>query len=123
MAFLTLNFCSLMLIIGRPITRGADLRYAARSFAVPSTLDATFSISVPSNSNASPKLYLVFSDQGPQYIFMDRQLAEMYHRSIDSVKENDKIVVDALSHPHPDGTKCCLDCQIYPCRLLGRSRF
>ena len=70
--------------------------YAARSFAVASTLDASTKFSKPvlSNSNASPKLCLVFSGQGPQHIFMGRQLAAVYPVFLDSIKENDRILVE-----------------------------
>ena len=70
--------------------------YAARSFAVASTLDAStkFSKTVLSNSNASPKLCLVFSGQGPQHVFMGRQLAEVYPVFLDSIRENDRILVE-----------------------------
>ncbi|KAL4075275.1 hypothetical protein V8B97DRAFT_2022271 [Scleroderma yunnanense] len=70
--------------------------YAARSFAVASTLDASTKFSKPvlTNSNASPKLCLVFSGQGPQHIYMGRQLSEVYPTFLQSIKENDRILVE-----------------------------
>ncbi|KAI6009612.1 putative nonribosomal peptide synthetase [Pisolithus orientalis] len=70
--------------------------YTARAFAVTSTLDATtrFSKPVLTNTNKSPKLCLVFSGQGPQHIYMGRQLAEVYPVFFDSIKENDRILVE-----------------------------
>ncbi|KAH7890103.1 putative nonribosomal peptide synthetase [Phlebopus sp. FC_14] len=70
--------------------------YAARSFAVASSLDASSKFSKPvlTNSNASPKLCLVFAGQGPQHIFMGRQLAESYPVFLASIKENDRILVE-----------------------------
>ena len=83
----------------RSLARGLGRQsraYAARSFAVASTLDAStkFSKTVLSNSNASPKLCLVFSGQGPQHVFMGRQLAEVYPVFLDSIKENNRILVE-----------------------------
>ncbi|KAG6333238.1 hypothetical protein ID866_5853, partial [Astraeus odoratus] len=70
--------------------------YPARAFAVAPSLDGStrFSKAVLTNSMASPKLCLVFSGQGPQHIFMGRQLAEVYPAFLDSIKENDRILVE-----------------------------
>ncbi|EGN96479.1 hypothetical protein SERLA73DRAFT_59775, partial [Serpula lacrymans var. lacrymans S7.3] len=70
--------------------------YPARSFAVASTLsaDTKFSKPVLTNGNSSPKLCLVFSGQGPQHIFMGRQLAESYPAFLEAIKLNDSILVN-----------------------------
>ncbi|EIW85840.1 hypothetical protein CONPUDRAFT_80229 [Coniophora puteana RWD-64-598 SS2] len=70
--------------------------YPARAFAVASSLGAgtKFSKPVLSTSNASPKLALVFSGQGPQHIFMGRQLAASYPAFLDAVRENDRVLVE-----------------------------
>ncbi|KAI6142295.1 putative nonribosomal peptide synthetase [Pisolithus thermaeus] len=70
--------------------------YPARAFAVTSTLDAATKFSKPllTNTNKSPKLCLVFSGQGPQHIYMGRQLAEVYPVFLNSIKENDRILVE-----------------------------
>ncbi|KAH7905697.1 thiolase-like protein, partial [Hygrophoropsis aurantiaca] len=70
--------------------------YPTRSFAIASTLnaDTKFSKPVLTNNNASPKLCLVFSGQGPQHIFMGRQLAESYPAFLHAIRENDKILVE-----------------------------
>ena len=53
-------------------------------------LNASIKLSktVLSNSNVSqhPKLCLVFSGQGPQHIFMGRQLTEIYPEFLDSIR-------------------------------------
>ncbi|KAI6098831.1 putative nonribosomal peptide synthetase [Pisolithus croceorrhizus] len=49
---------------------------------------------VLTNTNKSPKLCLVFSGQGPQHIYMGRQLAEVYPVFLNSIKENDRILVE-----------------------------
>ncbi|KIJ63455.1 polyketide synthetase [Hydnomerulius pinastri MD-312] len=70
--------------------------YPARSFAVASTLtpETKFSKTVLTNSNGSPKLCLVFSGQGPQHIFMGRQLAASYPAFLSAIQENDRILVE-----------------------------
>ncbi|KIJ63457.1 polyketide synthetase [Hydnomerulius pinastri MD-312] len=69
--------------------------YPSRSFAIASSLDASTKFSKPvlTNSNASPKLCLVFAGQGPQHVFMGRQLAESYPAFLASIRENDRILV------------------------------
>ncbi|KAG6329538.1 hypothetical protein ID866_9551, partial [Astraeus odoratus] len=70
--------------------------YSARAFAVAPSLDAStkFSKVVVTDTIASPKLCLVFSGQGPQHIFMSRQLSEIYPVFLDSIRENDRILVE-----------------------------
>ncbi|KAG6329744.1 hypothetical protein ID866_9345, partial [Astraeus odoratus] len=70
--------------------------YSTRAFAVAPSLNAStkFSKVVITNTVASPKLCLVFSGQGPQHIFMGRQLAEIYPVFLDSIRENDTILVE-----------------------------
>ncbi|KAH7918142.1 ketoacyl-synt-domain-containing protein, partial [Leucogyrophana mollusca] len=81
--------------LARDLARQARA-YPARSFAIASALtpDTKFSKPLLTNSNASPKLCLVFSGQGPQHIFMGRQLAESYPAFLDAIKENDNILVE-----------------------------
>ncbi|KAH7927995.1 putative nonribosomal peptide synthetase [Leucogyrophana mollusca] len=69
--------------------------YPTRSFAIaPSLTPRTqFSKPVIAYSNSSPKLCLVFSGQGPQHIYMGRQLAESYPIFLDAIMENDRILV------------------------------
>ncbi|KAF9228933.1 putative nonribosomal peptide synthetase [Gyrodon lividus] len=70
--------------------------YPNRAFAVASSLNASTKFSKPvlTNSNASPKLCLVFAGQGPQHVFMGRQLAESYPEFLASIRENDRILVE-----------------------------
>ncbi|KIK92693.1 hypothetical protein PAXRUDRAFT_146735 [Paxillus rubicundulus Ve08.2h10] len=70
--------------------------YPSRAFAVAPSLDASTKFSKPvlTNSIASPKLCLVFAGQGPQHVFMGRQLAEAYPAFLASIQENDRILVE-----------------------------
>lgn len=70
--------------------------YPSRAFAIGPSLDGSLKFSQPvlRNSNASPKLCLVFAGQGPQHIFMGRQLAESYPAFLSSIRENDRILVE-----------------------------
>ena len=70
--------------------------YPSRAFAIGSSLDASLKFSKPvlRNSNTSPKLCLVFSGQGPQHIFMGRQLAQSYPAFLSAIRENDRILVE-----------------------------
>lgn len=70
--------------------------YPSRAFAIGSSLDASLKFSKPvlRNSNANPKLCLVFAGQGPQHIFMGRQLAESYPAFLSAIQENDRILVE-----------------------------
>jgi acyl transferase domain-containing protein len=70
--------------------------YPSRAFAVAPSLDASTKFSKPvlTNSTASPKLCLVFAGQGPQHVFMGRQLAEAYPAFLASILENDRILVE-----------------------------
>ncbi|KAF9241407.1 putative nonribosomal peptide synthetase [Melanogaster broomeanus] len=70
--------------------------YPNRAFAVASALDASTKFSKPvlTNSNASPKLCLVFAGQGPQHVFMGRQLSESYPAFLAAIRENDRILVE-----------------------------
>ncbi|KAI9455958.1 hypothetical protein HD554DRAFT_2317618 [Boletus coccyginus] len=70
--------------------------YASRAFATGPSLDASLKFSKPvlRHSNASPKLCLVFAGQGPQHIFMGRQLAESYPAFLSAIQENDRILVE-----------------------------
>ncbi|KAH7909125.1 putative nonribosomal peptide synthetase [Hygrophoropsis aurantiaca] len=70
--------------------------YPSRSFAITSSLTphTKFSQPVLTNSNGSPKLCLVFSGQGPQHIFMGRQLAEGYPTFLRAIMETDRILVE-----------------------------
>lgn len=70
--------------------------YPHRAFAVGSSLKGSLQFSKPvlRNSNASPKLCLVLAGQGPQHVFMGRQLAETYPTFLSSIRENDRILVE-----------------------------
>lgn len=70
--------------------------YPSRAFAIGSTLDASLKFSKPvlRNSITSPKLCLVFAGQGPQHIFMGRQLSESYPAFLSAIRENDRILVE-----------------------------
>ena len=70
--------------------------YPSRAFAIGSSFDASLKFSKPvlRNSNASPKLCLVFAGQGPQHIFMGRQLAESYPAFLSAIQENDRVLVE-----------------------------
>ncbi|KAI9458237.1 putative nonribosomal peptide synthetase, partial [Boletus coccyginus] len=70
--------------------------YPCRAFAIGSSLDASLKFSDPvlRHYNANPKLCLVFGGQGPQHIFMGRQLAESYPAFLSAIQENDRILVE-----------------------------
>lgn len=70
--------------------------YPSRAFSIGSSFDASLKFSKPvlRNSDASPKLCLVFSGQGPQHIFMGRQLAESYPAFLSAIQETDRILVE-----------------------------
>ncbi|KAJ3195836.1 hypothetical protein HK101_010930 [Irineochytrium annulatum] len=86
--------------IARDLARQARAQ-PYRSFAVASTLHPalTFTKTAHVPNNADRKLCLVFSGQGPQHIFMGRQLAEAYPAFLESVRESDSILVKSYAQP------------------------
>jgi acyl transferase domain-containing protein len=68
----------------------------ARCYAVAPSLgpDTKFSTPVLVSNAQNPKLCLVFSGQGPQHIFMGRQLAAAYPAFLNSIRESDGILVE-----------------------------
>ncbi|KIJ05443.1 hypothetical protein PAXINDRAFT_103786, partial [Paxillus involutus ATCC 200175] len=68
----------------------------ARCYAVAPSLgpDTKFSTPVLVNNAQNPKLCLVFSGQGPQHIFMGRQLSAAYPAFLSSIRESDRILVE-----------------------------
>ncbi|KAF9238195.1 putative nonribosomal peptide synthetase [Melanogaster broomeanus] len=65
--------------------------YAVAPFLDP---DTKFSAPVLVNNAQNPKLCLVFSGQGPQHIYMGRQLAATYPVFLNSICESDRILVE-----------------------------
>ena len=70
-----------------------------RSFAVASSLSGEVKWSKPSLVSTEPKLCLVFAGQGPQHIFMGRQLADAYPAFLSAIKANDDILVNKYGQP------------------------
>jgi len=70
-----------------------------RSFAVGSSLDPGLKWSKTTLITAKPKLCLVFAGQGPQHIFMGRQLSEAFPTFLDSIKANDEILIRKYGQP------------------------
>ncbi|KAF9219105.1 putative nonribosomal peptide synthetase [Gyrodon lividus] len=68
--------------------------YAVAPFLSP---DTKFSTPVLVNDTQNPKLCLVFSGQGPQHIFMGRQLAAAYPVFLNSIRESDRVLVERYS--------------------------
>ncbi|KAH9923014.1 putative nonribosomal peptide synthetase [Amylocystis lapponica] len=75
--------------------------YPYRSFAVASSLSKDVKFSKPEliASSANPKLCLVFAGQGPQHIFMGRQLSEAYPAFLAAIKANDEVLVSKYNQP------------------------
>jgi len=70
-----------------------------RSFAVGPALTPNLKWSKPILVTAKPKLCLVFAGQGPQHIFMGRQLSEAFPVFLDAIKANDEILVRKYGQP------------------------
>jgi acyl transferase domain-containing protein len=70
-----------------------------RSFAVAPSLSGEVKWSKPSSVSSEPKLCLVFAGQGPQHIFMGRQLAEAYPAFLNAIKANDQVLVNKYGKP------------------------
>jgi len=75
--------------------------YPARAFAVAPFLSSETKFSKPTliSGDVDPKLCLVFSGQGPQHIFMGKELAASYPVFLDAVKLNDQILVTKYGQP------------------------
>ncbi|KAJ3194330.1 hypothetical protein HK101_002999 [Irineochytrium annulatum] len=92
-----------------PVTLGAVSRTLARqaraqpyrSFAVASSLspEVTWTKTAHLASSVDRKLCLVFSGQGPQHIFMGRELSAAYPVFLQSVRESDSILVSTFAQP------------------------
>ncbi|KIK85335.1 hypothetical protein PAXRUDRAFT_831969 [Paxillus rubicundulus Ve08.2h10] len=84
------TLCSISYQLSRQ-SRSCPVRcYAVAPFL---SLDTKFSTPVLVNNAQNPKLCLVFSGQGPQHIFMGRQLAAAYPAFLNSIRESDRILV------------------------------
>ena len=70
-----------------------------RSFAVGPALTPSLKWSKATLVTAKPKLCLVFAGQGPQHIFMGRQLSEAFPTFLDAIKANDEILVNKYGQP------------------------
>jgi hypothetical protein len=79
------------------LVRPALLPY--RSFAVGPALTPSLKWSKTALVSAKPKLCLVFAGQGPQHIFMGRQLSEAFPAFLDAIKANDEILVNKYGQP------------------------
>lgn len=69
--------------------------YPSRAFAVAPALAPGLQFSKPTltSGSADPRLCLVFAGQGPQHIYMGRELAASYPAFLESVQLNDEILV------------------------------
>ncbi|KAF9223007.1 ketoacyl-synt-domain-containing protein, partial [Gyrodon lividus] len=65
--------------------------YAVAPFLSP---DTKFSTPVLVNNVQNPRLCLVFSGQGPQHIFMGRQLAAAYPVFLNSIRDSDRVLAE-----------------------------
>ena len=70
-----------------------------RSFAVGPALTPNLKWSKTALVSAKPKLCLVFAGQGPQHIFMGRQLSEAFPAFLNAIKANDEILVNKYGQP------------------------
>ena len=70
-----------------------------RSFAVGPALTPDLKWSKTTLVSAKPKLCLVFAGQGPQHIFMGRQLSEMFPAFPNAIKANDEVLVNKYLQP------------------------
>ena len=70
-----------------------------RSFAVGPALTPSLKWSNATLVTAKPKLCLVFAGQGPQHIFMGRQLSEAFPAFLNAIKANDEILVRKYGQP------------------------
>jgi len=84
--------------LSREITRQARAS-PYRSFAVGPALTPDLNWSKTTLVTAKPKLCLVFAGQGPQHIFMGRQLSEAFPAFLDAIKENDEILINKYGQP------------------------
>jgi acyl transferase domain-containing protein len=84
--------------LSRELTRQARAS-PYRSFAVGPALTPSLKWSKTALVSAKPKLCLVFAGQGPQHIFMGRQLSEAYPAFLDAIKANDEILVNKYGQP------------------------
>ena len=84
--------------LSRELTRQARAS-PYRSFAVGPALTPSLKWSKTTLVSAKPKLCLVFAGQGPQHIFMGRQLSEAFPAFLDAIKANDEILVNKYYQP------------------------
>ncbi|EMD32324.1 PKS/NRPS enzyme [Gelatoporia subvermispora B] len=93
-AFQGVNTPKTLRSLSRELARQARA-YPYRSFAIGSSLSPEIKFSKPAlvSSNANPKLCLVFAGQGPQHIFMGRQLSEAYPAFLAAIQANDDVLV------------------------------
>ena len=79
--------------LSRELTRQARAS-PYRSFAVGPALTPNLKWSKTTLVSTKPKLCLVFAGQGPQHIFMGRQLSEAFPAFLDAIKANDEVLVN-----------------------------
>ena len=84
--------------LSRELTRQARAS-PYRSFAVGPALTPNLKWSKATLVSAKPKLCLVFAGQGPQHIFMGRQLSEAFPTFLDAIKANDEVLVNKYGQP------------------------
>jgi len=84
--------------LSRELTRQARAS-PYRSFAVGPALTPGLKWSKTTFVAAKPELCLVFAGQGPQHIFMGRQLSEAFPVFLGAIKANDEILVKKYGQP------------------------
>ena len=84
--------------LSRELTRQARAS-PYRSFAVGPALTPNLKWSKTTLVSAKPKLCLVFAGQGPQHIFMGRQLSEAFPTFLDAINANDEILINKYGQP------------------------
>ena len=84
--------------LSRELTRQARAS-PYRSFAVGPALTPDLKWSKTALVSAKPKLCLVFAGQGPQHVFMGRQLSEAFPTFLDAIKASDEILVKKYGQP------------------------
>ena len=84
--------------LSRELTRQARAS-PYRSFAVGPALTPDLKWSKTALVSAKPKLCLVFAGQGPQHVFMGRQLSEAFPTFLDAIRASDEILVKKYGQP------------------------